>query len=88
MLAEGKQKYLWMINLSGALLNVIGNLICIPLIGAAGAAIVSVLTQFFTNVVLCVIMKPIRPVCMLFLRALHPKLLLETLSVIKNKNHR
>ena len=50
MLAEEKQKYLWIINLSGALLNVVGNFILIPLIGAAGAAIASVVTQFFTCV--------------------------------------
>ena len=86
MLAEGKQKYLWIINLSGALLNVIGNYLCIPLIGPSGAAVVTVITQFFTNVVLCVIIKPIRPVCGLILRALPPKLLLEKLSGMINQN--
>lgn len=45
MLAEEKQKYLWIINLSGALINVVGNFICIPLLGAVGAAMVSVFTQ-------------------------------------------
>ena len=80
MLAEEKQKYLWIINLSGALLNVVGNFILIPLIGAAGAAIASVVTQFFTNFVLCIIIKPIRPTAKLILNALNPKLLFEILK--------
>ncbi len=76
ILAEEKQRYLWIINLSGALLNVIGNAILIPLIGVAGAAISSVLTQFFTNFVLCLIMKPIKPTAKLIWRSLDPRLLL------------
>ena len=77
MLAEKKQKYLWIINLSGAVLNVVGNFLFIPLIGAAGAAIASVITQFFTNFILCIIIKPIRPTAKLILNALNPKLAIE-----------
>ncbi len=76
MLAEEKQKYLWIINLSGAFLNTVGNFILIPIIGVSGAAIVSVATQFFTNCLLCIIIKPIRPVARLILRGLCPKTLL------------
>lgn len=79
MLAEENQKYLWIINLSGALLNVLGNFVLIPMLGAAGAAIASVLTQFFTNFVLCTIIKPIRPNFWLILKALNPKLIFEQL---------
>lgn len=77
ILAEEKQKYLWIINLSGALLNVMGNVVLISLIGVAGAAIASVLTQFFTNFVLCLIMKPIRPTAKLIWKALNPRGLFE-----------
>ena len=79
MLAEEKQKYLWILNMSGALLNVVGNLIMIPHIGAAGAAIASVLTQFFTNFLLCFIVRPIRPTSKLIIKALNPKPLFDML---------
>ena len=77
MLSEGKQQYLWVINLSGAVLNVIGNLILIPIWGAAGAAIASVATQFFTNFLLCLIFRPIRPTAKLIWASLNPKLIAE-----------
>lgn len=77
ILAEEKQKHLWKINLSGAVLNVIGNFILIPFLGAAGAAIASVATQCFTNFVLCLLMKPIRPTASLIWKSLNPKLIFE-----------
>ena len=80
MLAEEKQKYLWIINLSGAVLNVIGNFILIPLLGVAGAAIASVVTQFFANAVMCIIIKPIRPVMKIIWKSLNPKLAFELLK--------
>lgn len=76
ILAENKQKHLWKINLSGAVLNVIGNFILIPILGASGAAIASVLTQFFTNFVLCLVMEPIRPTATLIRKAMNPKMIL------------
>lgn len=77
MLAENKQKYLWKINLFGAILNVMGNLILIPMFGAVGAAVASVITQFFTNFVLCFIYKPIRPISGILLQSLNPKILID-----------
>lgn len=77
MLAEEKQRYLWMINLSGAVLNVAGNLVLIPVMGASGAAVSSVATQFFTNFILCLIVKPIRPTVYLIRKAMDPKIILE-----------
>lgn len=76
MLAEEKQKYLWIINLCGAGLNVAGNFILIPLMGAAGAALASVVTQFFANCALCAIIKPIRPTAKMIWNSLNPKFLL------------
>ena len=75
MLSEKKQQYLWIINLSGALLNVIGNLFLIPIWGAAGAAASSVATQFFTNFLLCLIFRPIKPTAKLIWTSLNPKLI-------------
>jgi O-antigen/teichoic acid export membrane protein len=73
ILAEEKQKYLWIINLSGALFNVILNAILIPFWGAVGAATASLLTQLFANFVLGFIMKPLRGNNRLMLQGLNPK---------------
>lgn len=79
ILGEGKQSYLWIINLSGAVVNVAVNYLLIPRFGACGAAAASLLTQLFTNFVLCFIMKPIRPAGNLILKGLNPRYLIETL---------
>jgi len=60
ILAEEKQQYLWIINLSGAGLNVVLNALMIPHMGILGAATASLFTQFFTNYVLGFLIKPIR----------------------------
>ena len=89
ILAEQKQKYLWIINLSGALFNVILNAVMIPHWGAAGAAFASLLTQFFTNFVLGFIIKPIRENNRLMLRGLNPVFALKEaknmVSLLKNR---
>lgn len=72
ILAEQKQKYLWIINLSGAVFNIVLNAIMIPYWGACGAAFASLLTQFFTNFVLGFIIKPIRDNNRLLLSGLNP----------------
>lgn len=71
VLAEEKQHLLWIINLSGAVLNVFGNLFLIPVCGANGAAISSVVTQFFTNFVLCFVIKPLRENGIMILKSLN-----------------
>ncbi len=83
ILAENQQKYLWKINLSGAVLNLIGNLILIPYLGAVGAAIASVLTQVFTNFILCFIYKPIKPMGSIIVDAMNPKIILNLLEKLK-----
>lgn len=85
MLAEEKQKYLWIINLSGAVLNVVGNFILIPILGASGAAVSSVATQLFTNVIIGFIIKPIRNNNYLMIKGLNPKILLEIFKSVLNK---
>lgn len=60
ILAEGQQKYLWIINVSGALANVILNAFLIPMLGINGAALASLITQFFTNVIVGYMIPDIR----------------------------
>ena len=75
ILASQNQKYLWMINLSGALSNVLLNYLLIPRFGIKGAAIASVITQFFTNVVMGELIPAIRENNRLMYRGLDLRLL-------------
>lgn len=59
ILAEEKHQYLWIINLTGALGNVMLNCIFIPWLGTEGAAIASLMTQILTNFLIGFIIKPI-----------------------------
>lgn len=52
---------LWKINLSGAIANVALNALLIPVWGVNGAALASLVTQAFTNVVTGYIFTEIRP---------------------------
>lgn len=85
ILAEGKQKYLTGINVLGALANVILNFCLIPVWGAIGAAVASVVTQFFTNVIIGFIFKPIRPNNTLMLKSLNPAV---AINLIRSIIHR
>ncbi len=76
ILAEEKQKYLWIINLSGAIANVALNAILIPLMGTLGAALASLITQIFTNVIIGYIIRPIRYNNRLMIKGLNVKLLI------------
>ena len=76
VLAEGKQRYLTWINISGAIANVVLNFCLIPLLGATGAALASVATQFFTNVVIGFIFKPIQRSNELMMRGWNPKIVI------------
>lgn len=76
ILAEGKQRYLWVINLLGAMINVIGNAMSIPRWGAAGASMTSVLTQMFTNFVLCILIPSMRPCARHIVKALDIRILI------------
>ena len=73
ILAENKQKYLWLINLSGALLNIILNYILIPVWGICGASFASLVTQIFTNVIIGYIIRPIKENNALMFKALNIK---------------
>lgn len=71
ILAQGKQRYMWIINLSGAVANVLLNSLLIPYFGLNGAAFASVITQIFTNFVLGFIIKPIRGIGKIMLESLN-----------------
>ena len=83
ILSEGKQKYLWRINLFGAVANVLLNAVLIPFLGVNGAALASLITQFMTNVVTGFIFAPIRGVNALILRGTDPRVLINALKKLK-----
>lgn len=82
MIAENKQNYLWIINLSGAIANIVLNAIMIPFIGVMGAALASLITQIFTNVIIGFIMKPIKENNVLLVKALNPRVLIGAVKAL------
>lgn len=84
ILAEGKQKYLMIINIVGAVSNVILNYFWIRTYGAIGAAWASFITQFATNIVFIAMLKPLRRNNYLFFKALSLRNLVGVLHSIKN----
>lgn len=84
ILSENKQNYLWQINLSGALANVALNYLLIPVMGINGAALASLITQFFTNVIVGYIIKPIRRNNAIMIKGVDPHLLF---ALIKKKSN-
>lgn len=83
MLANNLQRYLWIINLSGAVTNIILNAILIPLFGVNGAAIASLATAIFTNFIVGFIIRPIRENNHLMIESLNPRLLVDMLRTIR-----
>ena len=73
ILAHNQQRYLPAINASGALANVALNFVFIPFWGANGAAFASLVTQFFTNVIVGYIIPAIRPNNKLIVQSLNLK---------------
>ncbi len=73
VLAENKQKYLWVLNLTGGITNVILNAVLIPVMGINGAAVATLVTQFLTNVVMTAAMSPFRESIKYMLQGIHPQ---------------
>ena len=73
ILAQQQQKWLLLVNTLGAIGNVLLNLALIPRYGICGAAAASFMTQFFTNVVIGLLIKPIRRGYILILKAFDPR---------------
>lgn len=72
ILAEGKHKQLWKINLCGALINILLNGLLIPVYGMTGAAVASLVTQAMTNVGLGFVLKSLKENNRLLLHGLSP----------------
>lgn len=83
MLAQEKQKYLLVANVFGALANIVVNAMLIPKYGMFGAAFASIVTQFFTNIGIGYVLKPIQSNNILVLRALNPAVLKDIILRIK-----
>lgn len=81
MVCNEKQKYLKYMYIVAALMNVLMNVIFIPLWGAAGAAFASLVTQIFISIILPCFLKEVRPNAKLMIEAI---LLKDVFS--KNKN--
>lgn len=85
ILAESKQKYLTRINVIGAVANIVLNFCLIPIWGAIGAAVASVITQFFTNVIIGFIFKPIQRNNYLMVKGLNPNIIINMLGRFARK---
>lgn len=70
IVCEGKQKYLKYMYLSAAVINVFLNLALIPVLGAAGAALASLITQICTSMVLPLFFKGMRRNTILMLQGI------------------
>lgn len=88
ILAEEKQKYLTRINIAGAIANVVLNACLIPFLGAIGAAIASLTTQFFTNVFIGFILKPIRRNNDLMVKSWNPKVIIGVVKGVLRDDYR
>lgn len=69
IVCENKQKYLKYMYFSAALINVGLNLVFIPISGATGAAVASLLTQIMTSLILPLFIKDMRPNAKLMIQA-------------------
>ena len=78
VVCERKQKYLKYLYIGAAFLNVLLNLLLIPVLGASGAAIATVATQFATLFVFLLWIKDFHPVVKLMLDAIRLKGVFQT----------
>ncbi len=82
LLAEEKQKYLPLINLSGVAVNILINAVLIPKFGACGAAFASFITQVFANFILGFVFKPIKENNRLLLKGINPRFFFSELKAV------
>lgn len=61
IVCENKQRYLKFIYIGAAIINIIMNLIFIPIWGATGAALASLITQIITSLFFPLFIKELRP---------------------------
>ena len=85
ILANNLQHLLWKINLMGALANIVLNAALIPVIGIYGAAMASLITQVFTNVIVGYIIVAIRPNNHIMMKSLNPRNVTDAFRYLKLK---
>ena len=73
IVAENRQKYIWVISVLGAFFSIICNYMLIDAYGAVGAAVGAVLVQIFVNIIMGYVIAPIRRNNMLIFKALDPR---------------
>ena len=78
ILGAEKHRFLWIINLGGSIASLLANLLLIPVLGACGAALATIITQVFANVIMGYILKDIRTNNRLMLKALDIRVLIST----------
>ena len=88
ILAEEKQKYLIPLNASGALANVGLNYILIQILSEQGAALASLLTMVFTNIVMIAMIPALRHNTRILFESTNPKYVINALYAIKKKGIR
>lgn len=85
ILAYGLQRYLGWINMFGALMNIMLNLLLIPAYGPSGAAFASVVSQIFTNVGVGYVLPPLREHNRLMVDGANPKYIIGMLNNINER---
>ena len=70
MVCTNNQKYIKIMYIPAIFINIVLNLICIPLWGATGAAVASLVTQLSTSLLLPMCFKELRPNTRLMLEAI------------------
>ena len=73
LVCKNKQKYLVKTYFFAAIINVALNFVFIPLMGASGAALASLITQIFTGILLPLLIKELRENAILMLKAISLK---------------
>ncbi len=73
IVSKNKQKHLIYVYVSAAILNVLLNLVCIPLWGASGAAVASLIAQILTSIVVPFFIKELRENSIMMIEAIFLK---------------
>lgn len=85
ILAERKQRYLLLLNAAGVFSNILLNIVLIPTCGIAGAAIATLITQFFSNILMCIFIKDLRHNIWILWESLKPSVLVMSCKLFLQK---
>ncbi len=87
LLGKNKTKYISLMSILAAVINVFLNLLFINLMGMIGAAIASLITQFMINVIIPLLIPALRPTNALVLKSLNPSYLIQMIKLLLGKRH-